>query len=113
MKTIYISLLLLLGAATEAAAQKVYVTDNEYRADVKVYVVNYESRADLVVYRTTSESRARDNKGLWYFLEKPYRADKKIYFVENEYRADLKVYFTNKEYRAGWRHPDKSSLLSN
>ena len=66
-----------------------------------------------MVYRTDKEYRAKDteNKGIWFFTDKAYRADKKIFFVDHEYQADLKVYFTDKEYRAGWKNNSKKYLM--
>jgi hypothetical protein len=75
--------------------------------------VDSEYRADLVVYKTDKEYRAKasENKGIWFFTDKQYRADKKVYFTDNEYQADLKVYFTDKEYRAGWKNKEKQPLM--
>ena len=80
---------------------------------MKVFVVDNEYQADVVVYRTDKEYRAKDteNKGIWFFTDKAYRADKKIFFVDHEYQADLKVYFTDKEYRAGWKNNSKKHLM--
>lgn len=94
-----------------AMAQKVYDTHNESRADVKVYVVDKDYRADLIVYTTNTDHRAKGNKGIWFIEHNESRADKKICFVNNASRADLKVYFTNTESRAGWKNPDKKSLM--
>ena len=97
--------------AGSAFAQKIYTTDYSYQADFKVFVVKYEYMADLVVYRTDRECRATDNKGIWYFTDKSYRADKKIYFTDYEYQADLKIYFTDSEYKAVWKKNSKKHLL--
>lgn len=106
-----ILVLTLFTYILSANAQKVYDTHNEWNADVKVFVVHTESRADLIVYTTDKDYRANDNKGKWFFVNKPYRADKKICFVNKESRADLKVFFTNTESRAGWKNPGKKSLM--
>lgn len=102
-----------LCIASGTGAQKIYSVDHEYQADVKVFVVDAEYRADLIVYRTDRAYNAKDdeNKGIWFFTEKPYQADKKIYFVDHEYKADIRVCFTDRPYRAGWRKKDKQPLL--
>ena len=98
-------------ACVSANAQKVYSTDYEYQADVKVFVVDKSYRADLIVYRVKHEYQAKGNKGLWFFVDKAYQADKKIYFTDKEYQADLKIYFTDREYRAGWEHKKYEYLM--
>lgn len=106
-------LLALFGLPLAGMAQKVYVTDHEHQADVKVYVVDREYQADLLVYETEAPQRAKasENRGLWYFADAPYRADKKIYFTDREHRADLKICFVDREYRAGWKNRRKTHLM--
>lgn len=99
--------------ATSGKAQKIYSVPYESQANVKVYVTEYESQADLIVYKADYESRAKknENKGIWYFVDYPSRADVKIFFVDYPSRADLKIHFTKYESRAGWRKPEKKYLL--
>ena len=94
-------------------AQKIYSVDHGYQADVKVFVADAEYKADLVVFKTNREYRAKkeENKGIWFFTDRAYQADKKVYFVDRAYQADLKVFFTDKEYRAGWKNHDKKPLM--
>ena len=102
----------VLAGVQTAFGQKVFSADSQYQADVKVFVVDKEYRADIVS-RTDKPYRAKagENKGIWYFCDKAYQADKKVFFVDKEYQADLKVFFTDKEYRAGWRKNDKKHLF--
>lgn len=113
MKTKFLFAAAALCIASAAGAQKMHSVDHEYQADVKVFVVYAEYRADLIVYRTDCAYNAKEdeNKGIWFFTEKPYQADKKVYFVDHEYQADIRVYFTDRPYRAGWRKKDKQPLL--
>lgn len=106
-------LFLALAVAGSARAQKMYSVGSEYQADVKVYVVDSEYKADLIVYKTKrhSDAKANENKGIWYFCDSKYKADKTVYFTDREYKADLKVFFTDKKYRAGWKKPEKKHLL--
>ena len=55
--------------------------------------------------------QAKDNNGLWYFVNYPYQADKKIYFVDYEYQSDLKIYFVDYQYQAGWKNKEKIHLM--
>lgn len=106
--------LLMLGAlacCASAYGQKVCVVDREYRADVKVYVEDREYRADLLVYETDRPDRAAGNKGIWYFEDTDFRADKKIIFVDSPDRADLKICFVDREYQAGWKKSSKKHLM--
>lgn len=109
----FVLLCAFVAIAISVMAQKMYSTDSRYQADVVVYVVDAEYKADLIVYKTDKQYRAKgnENKGIWYFTDHSYNADKKIYFTDHEYQADLKVYFTNSEYRAGWRNAKKKPLL--
>lgn len=69
-------------------AQQVYSCDYKHEAEVKVYVTNYKYEAELVVYKCKYKYDAEGNKGLWFFVEHKYNADKKIYFVDSKYEAD-------------------------
>lgn len=113
MKKILITSLLSLLVSCVAMGQKICSVNHQYRADLKVYVVDSEFRADLLVFKTNNEycANANENKGIWFFTDKEYRADKKVYFVDHEYQADLKIYFVDSEYRAGWRDKSKQPLL--
>ena len=106
---------ILLGCffPSDAFAQKMYSTTYKSQADIKIYVVNAEYKADIIVYRTEHkyEAVATENKGIWFFTEKNYEADKKVFFVDHEYEADLKVFFTDRKYKAEWRNYQKKPLL--
>lgn len=113
MKTAILSFCLFALFSGTGFAQKIYSVDSPVRSDVKVFVVDREYRADIVVYRTDKDYRAKasENKGIWFFCDREYQADKKVFFVDREYQADIKVFFTDKEYRAGWKNNRKKHLL--
>ena len=67
--------------------------------------------ADLCVYKVTSKYDAENNKGLWYFTDSKYDADKKIFFVDSKYDADLLIYFVDSKYDAEWRTSSKKQLM--
>ena len=92
-------------------SQKIHSVGFSSQAEVNVYVVDFESQADLKVYKVDFESQADGNKGLWYFVDFPSRADKKIYFVDFPSRADLKVFFVGFKSQAGWRNASKKYLM--
>ena len=95
-------LLIILGSifCLASHAQKVFSVDREYQAD-------------LVVFKTDKryEASQKENKGVWFFTNAGYEADKKLFFVDQEYKADLKVYFTDLKYKVGWRHNDKKHVM--
>lgn len=104
------SFFIFFMSALHSQAQKIYSVKYSHRADVKVFVVDAEY---LVVYKTDKDYRAKsvDNKGIWFFTDREYRADKKVYFTDRQHDADLKIFFTDKEYRAGWRNREKMPLM--
>lgn len=115
MKRTAVSLLSFIASflLLDAAAQKVCPVDYQYQADIKVFVVKNEYQADLLVYKTdrSYDSALGDNKGVWYFTDRQYQADKKIFFTDREYQADLKIFFVNQPYRAKWNRASKKHLL--
>lgn len=68
--------------------QRIYSVDHDYQADLKVFVVDAEYKADLVVFKTDNEYRAKkeENKGIWFFTDKSYRANKKSFLLTKSLR---------------------------
>lgn len=91
-------------------AQKVFVVDHAYQADVLVYVVDYAYQADLKVYLVDHEYQA-ELPGKWFTTAHEYQADLRIHFVDYPYQADLKIFYVEYASQAGWRDGDKSHLL--
>lgn len=101
----------LVTSINVLSAQKVFSAQNKYDAHVKVYVVQNCYNADLLVYRVENRYEAQGNKGLWFFTQNRYDADKIIFFTENRYEADLLIFFVNNRYDAGWRNNAKKYLM--
>ena len=81
MSKIYILILLpilILVLQSDLLSQKIFSCESKYDADVKIFVVESKYDADLLVYKEESKYNAEGNKGLWYFTESKYDADKKI-----------------------------------
>lgn len=78
MKNLFILLFMILIPFC-VKAQKIFSTQHGYQADFKVFVVDKDYNADIVVYRTDQEYKAKssENKGIWYFCDREYQADKK------------------------------------
>ena len=68
-------------------------------------------QADLKVHRVEYKNQAKGNKGLWYFVDYPNQADKKVYFVDYANQSDLKVYFVNYSNQSGWKKKSKMQLF--
>ncbi len=92
-------------------AQKIFSVDYVSQADFKVFVVDYISQSDLKVFKLKYKSQAKDNRGLWYFVDYESQADKNIYFVDYESQADLLIYFVDYKSKAGWRDKSKKHFL--
>ena len=92
-------------------SQKIFSTKEAYSADVIVFVVKNEYQADLRVFKSKNQFQPNQNKGIWYFVDNQYTADKKVYFTENQYQAALKLFFVEYEYQAGWKDKSKIHLL--
>ncbi|MAS38519.1 MAG: hypothetical protein CMB84_00745, partial [Flammeovirgaceae bacterium] len=71
----------------------------------------FKSQADLLVYRVDYISQAKQNIGLWFFVEHESRSDKKIFFSDYKSQADLKIFFVDYKSQAGWRNNSKKYLL--
>ena len=67
--------------------------------------------AHLVVHKCSSKYDAKENKGLWFFVDSKYDADKTIFFVDSKYDADLIIFFSESKYDAGWRDKSKMQLM--
>ncbi len=78
----------------------IYVTNNEWEADVRVYEEASEAFADVLVFEETNQLYA-DKRGKWYFTDSRDLADVVIYWVDERRDGDLSVYFTNFESFAG------------
>jgi len=63
-----------------ANAQKIFVTDNKYDAQ-------------LIVFISDDKFSAKDNSGLWYFTNDKYGADLRIFYINDKYDADIIVYY--------------------
>lgn len=110
MKKLFLITITLLTTLT-INAQKVYSTDQSYKADVKVYVVDQEYQADLLVFKVNADYKAKGNEGKWFFTDAEYKAVKKIYFTDAAYKADLKVFFVDSEYKSGWKDKSKQHFM--
>jgi len=80
MKTNLFCLFFILSLSS-ITAQKIYSTNQPYKADIKVFVVENEYQADLKVYKVSRAYEAKKNSGLWYFSNTPYDSDKKNLFL--------------------------------
>lgn len=108
---IKIAFIVLLIQGGIVKAQKIYSTNYDYQADIKVFVVSHDYKADLLVYKVDAEYKAVNNKGLWFFVDNDYQADKKVFFTNHDYQADLKIYFVEHSYQAAWKNIEKKHLL--
>ena len=80
MKTNVLYFIFLISF-TSLTAQKIYSTNQSYKADFKVFVVENEYQADLKVYKVSRPYEAKKNVGLWYFTNMSYDSDKKNLFL--------------------------------
>ena len=92
-------------------SQNISTVDYPYQSDIKVFVVDREYKTDLNVYKVNYSYQVKGNQGFWYFVDKQYKADKKIFFVDYEYQSDLKIFFVDQQYKAGWKKNSKKYLL--
>jgi hypothetical protein len=76
-----------------------------------VFVANSKYDADLVVFKCASKYDAKDNKGLWFFVDSKYDSDKKLFFVDSKYDADLIIFFSDSKYDAEWKKSGKKHLM--
>ena len=76
-----------------------------------MYVVGNKSQADLNVFKLDYFSQAKRNEGLWYFVDYPSQADKKIFFVDYPSQSDLKIFFVEYKSQSGWNSNSKKHLL--
>jgi len=53
----------------------------------------------------------KKNKGLWYFTDNQFSADKVIFFTDNKFSADLIIFFTDNQFVAGWEDNSKIHLM--
>lgn len=63
------------------------------------------------IYSCESKYNADENKGLWYFTDSKFNADKKIFFTNSKNKAGLVIYFTESDYNAEWRNKNKMHLF--
>ena len=56
-------------------------------------------------------SQAKNNSGLWFFVDYKSQADKNIYFVNYNSQSDLKIYFVKYKSQAGWNNLSKKYLI--
>ena len=111
LKVSFILLILGIFASSSIPAQLIYSTNNQFSADVSVYVTDNQFSADLLVFKCDSQFSATKNKGLWYFTDNQFFADKVIYFTDNQFLADLIIYFTENQFSAGWKENSKIHLM--
>jgi hypothetical protein len=95
-------LIVFLISVINLYAGKIYVVDQEYKADVKVFVVKHNYQANLLVYKVDQEYKSKSHDGLWFFVKHKHKADVKIYFVKYEYKADVKIKYVKQKYQAKW-----------
>ena len=103
--------MITLLLSSSLSSQKVFSTGKSYQEDIKVFIVKQSYQADLKVFKVSQEFEIKGNQGLWLFVNKEYKSEKKILFVDYQYQADLKVYFVDYEYQAGWENSAKKHLL--
>ena len=66
------------------AKTKVFIVDNEYRADYKVFFVDSQYREQNAQIIANGE-----------LVDNEHRADVKVFIVDNEYRANIKIMHKN------------------
>ena len=64
-----IVILFFLFVSNNSYSQKIYSTKYKSQADINVFVTEFKSQADLLVYRVDYISQAKQNIGLWFFVE--------------------------------------------
>jgi len=108
---LFVTICLIIISSNSTHAQKVFSTNSKYDAKVKVFVASSKYDAHLVVHKCSSKYDAKENKGLWFFVDSKYDADKTIFFVDSKYDADLIIFFSESKYDAGWRDKSKMQLM--
>lgn len=103
--------IIVLFFASSIYGQKVFSTKYKSQSDISVFIVKYESQCDLKVFKVDYLSNAKDNKGLWFFVDYESKADKNIYFVDYQSQSDLKIFFVKYKSQSGWRNKEKQYLL--
>ena len=95
MKNLVISLCFFLVSQC-GLAQKIFVTQYEYQADVIVCVVDQRYQANMVVKVVDQPYKVGHLNGVahWNFVQYEYQADIKIFFTDYPYKANWLVYFT-------------------
>lgn len=87
---------------------KIYATEDLYEPNViKVYLTNDQYNADLWFYRTDNEADAQNEDAVWYMTDDKYNATACICWVDNEYDADIVAYKINYRGDAGWNKGNK------
>lgn len=84
-----------------AAAQKVYLTDSEMRADLVVFESPSEVQADLKVFLTDYQTHAGSKPGVWYITDSEVQSDMLVYITNSQIRADLIIHYVNSQTHAG------------
>lgn len=70
---------------------KIFVTDNEYAADIKVFKTEFQTEAHLW-YSTVHYENDANISECWLFVDAPDKATTKIFWVDKEEQADLIVF---------------------
>ena len=76
-----IVILSFLFISNNSFSQKIYSTKYKSQADINVFVTEFKSQADLLVFRVDYISQAKQNNGLWFFVDYESRSDKKFFFL--------------------------------
>lgn len=76
-------------------------------ADYTACIVQTRSAADLAVCVVESRATAKDEDGLWCYMESASTATSKLCWVESRGVADLLVCFVTSRAEAGWRRDHK------
>ena len=79
-----IVILSFLFISNNSFSQKIYSTKYKSQADIDVFVTQFKSQADLLVYKVEYISQAKQNIGLWYFVDNESRSNKKIFFSDRK-----------------------------
>ena len=92
-------------------AQTMFSAEYPRQSDFKVYVVDHASQADLLVHKVKYKHHAKNNQGLWFFVDYKNQAKKSVYFVEYQSQADLLIHFVDYKSQAGWKTKSKKHVL--
>ena len=77
---------------------KIFITEEEYKADIKVSKVAVY-KAKMKYWVTDKEHKSKKNDAKWFFVDRENKADKVLCWVR-EHKADLKVAEVSQEYKA-------------